>query len=115
MSSSSVSLFPESAMHGTGHPQDGDPQTAEAVCGGVFFGQACPICGRMLRISVTLLGRRVYCQHCGGGFVAADASLASGTASSADRSRACDEAVDALLAKADAVLARAGGGRRISR
>lgn len=102
-------------MHGTDHPHDDGVQSAEAVCGDVFFGQACPICGRMLRISVMLLGRRVYCQHCGGGFVAADESLAGGTAPVADRSRACDEAVDALLAKADAVLARAGGGRRISR
>ena len=34
------------------------------------FHQGCPVCGRLLRIRVTLLGRRVYCQHCGGGFVA---------------------------------------------
>lgn len=85
-------------------------------CGsGVFFGQACPICGRMLRIAVNLLGRRVYCQHCGGGFVAADESLRTEAASGANHSRAYDPAIDALLAKADAVLARAGDARRVSR
>ncbi|RLS33482.1 MAG: hypothetical protein DWH79_07220 [Planctomycetota bacterium] len=42
----------------------------------VHFFQGCPVCGRSLRIRVTLLGRRVYCQHCGGGFVAQDASMA---------------------------------------
>lgn len=81
----------------------------------MFFGQACPICGRMLRIAVNLLGSRVYCQHCGGGFMAVDESMRSGSAPVADGARACDEAVDALLAKAEAVLARAGSGRRVSR
>lgn len=41
----------------------------------VHFHQGCPVCGRTLRIQVTLLGSRVFCQHCGGGFIAADASL----------------------------------------
>lgn len=36
----------------------------------VSYVQGCPVCGRRLRISVHLLGQRVYCQHCGGGFVA---------------------------------------------
>ena len=36
----------------------------------VFFNQTCPVCGRTLRVQVKLLGRQVYCQHCGGGFVA---------------------------------------------
>lgn len=36
----------------------------------VSYHQHCPVCGRGLLISVTLLGHRVYCQHCGGGFTA---------------------------------------------
>ena len=36
----------------------------------VSYHQHCPVCGRGLLIAVTLLGHRVYCQHCGGGFVA---------------------------------------------
>jgi hypothetical protein len=41
----------------------------------VFFHQGCPVCGRRLEINVELLGRRVFCQHCGGGFVAMDAAM----------------------------------------
>jgi hypothetical protein len=37
-----------------------------------FFVQECPTCGRRLQIRVVYLGRRLYCQHCGGPFVAAD-------------------------------------------
>jgi hypothetical protein len=36
----------------------------------VSYHQHCPVCGRSLLIAVTLLGHRVYCQHCGGGFLA---------------------------------------------
>ncbi|MCX7401626.1 MAG: hypothetical protein NTY87_00655 [Planctomycetia bacterium] len=43
----------------------------------VNYHQGCPVCGRSLEICVVLLGRRVYCQHCGGGFVAADPSMRS--------------------------------------
>ena len=39
------------------------------------YHQGCPVCGRMLRIGVRLLGQRVYCQHCGGGFRATDETL----------------------------------------
>jgi len=103
-------------MHGTSLSHDDRSHRQDAACGGdVFFGQACPICGRKLRIAVNLLGRRVYCQHCGGGFVAADESLRLGEVSADDASRACDQTVDALLAKAEAMLARAAGGRRVSR
>lgn len=42
----------------------------------VHFFQACPVCGRALRIRVGLLGRRVYCCHCNGSFTASDPSLA---------------------------------------
>lgn len=81
----------------------------------VFFSQACPICGRMLRIVVKLLGRRVYCQHCGGGFVAADETMRAAAAAPAEGSRPCEQTVEQLLARAEAVLGRSAGRRRISR
>jgi hypothetical protein len=81
----------------------------------VFFSQACPICGRMLRIVVKLLGSRVYCQHCGGGFVAADETLRAASSPPADASRPCEQTVDELLARAEAMLGRSAGRRRISR
>ena len=65
----------------------------------IVFHQPCPVCGRTLQIRVQLLGRRVYCQHCGGGFVAQDESL--GRTPSA-RSRI--EAADELLERASALL-----------
>ena len=36
----------------------------------VYFYQACPICGRSLRICVEYLGRMVACRHCRGEFLA---------------------------------------------
>lgn len=70
----------------------------------VYFHQTCPVCGRTLEIGVHLLGRTVYCQHCGGGFVALDDSLRAGrvVSGSADTSRR----VDALLERAALMLAR---------
>lgn len=62
----------------------------------VFFQQGCPVCGRRLEIDVSLLGRRVYCQHCGGGFVAMDSSLL-----------AAEDRVDSLLEQAALVLEQA--------
>lgn len=67
----------------------------------VFFNQPCPVCGRQLHIRVQLLGRRVYCQHCGGGFTAVGESL--GGPPARDR-------VDELLARAAEALERAGCG-----
>lgn len=55
----------------------------------------------MLTIGVTLLGKRVYCQHCGGGFVAADPSFAGAGARSQDRR------IDDLLERARAALQEA--------
>ncbi len=81
----------------------------------VFFSQACPICGRMLRIMVTLLGRRVYCQHCGGGFVATDDTMRAPATRPADVSRPSERTVDELLARAEAMLGRTARSRRISR
>ena len=61
----------------------------------VSFQKGSRVCGRWQQIPVTLLGKRVYCQHCGGGFVASDAALGSG------------RVVDDLIARADAVLQQA--------
>ena len=75
----------------------------------VYYHQNCPVCGRMLRIGVRLLGRRVYCQHCGGGFRASDPALEAvgqteTSATQADR-------VEQLLALSGSPLAeRLGGG-----
>jgi hypothetical protein len=66
------------------------------------------VCGRLLRIRVTLLGRRVYCQHCGGGFRAIDPSMARATGD--DTSRCLDVVVDDLLERAALVLERAAAG-----
>ena len=71
----------------------------------VYYQQGCPVCGRLLRIRVTLLGRRVYCQHCGGGFLAIDPSMARATGD--DTSRCLDVVVDDLLERAALVLERA--------
>jgi len=68
----------------------------------VFFNQSCPVCGRTVRIRVQLLGRRVYCQHCGGGFTALDASLRGDPA--------VHDRVDELLARASRALERAACG-----
>ncbi|MFM7108944.1 MAG: response regulator [Planctomycetaceae bacterium] len=67
----------------------------------VFFNRSCPVCGRLLRIRVHLLGQRVYCQHCGGGFTALDESL--GARSPSDR-------VDDLIARAERALERSACG-----
>lgn len=72
----------------------------------VSYHQPCPVCGRSLRIGVTLLGRRVYCQHCGGGFVASDpASLAPQVGAPAGEERGAT--VDRLLERAAEMLERA--------
>lgn len=70
----------------------------------VFFQQGCPICGRRLEIDVNLLGRRVYCQHCGGGFIASDATSADALPRPADRPQAA--LVDELIERAAVMLAR---------
>jgi len=71
----------------------------------VFFLQHCPVCGRMLQVRVNLIGQRVYCQHCGGGFVAMDEQMrpVAGEA----RPSAVDR-VDELLERAALVLERSG-------
>ena len=39
-----------------------------------FFVKACPTCSRKLQVRVEYLGREMVCNHCGGDFVAGDAS-----------------------------------------
>ena len=71
-----------------------------AVC----YHQHCPVCGRTLRIRVTLLGQQVFCQHCGGGFIASDATGDDRTS----RPEQCrSEQVEHLLERAAVVLSRA--------
>jgi len=67
----------------------------------VSFHQGCPVCGRLLTIGVTLLGKRVYCQHCGGKFVAADQS--AGPAGVGGR----DRRVEDLIERAEVALQQA--------
>lgn len=74
----------------------------------VSYFQSCPVCGRALRINVNLIGSRVYCQHCGGGFVAsgddtsASAPVATGQPDAATRA-------DELLELVARVLERTAG------
>lgn len=74
----------------------------------VYFHQGCPVCGRTLRIGVNLLGSRVYCQHCGGGFRASDASL-DDRGTTAERPSL--SVVDELLERAELILQRQGDDR----
>jgi hypothetical protein len=67
----------------------------------VYFHQHCPVCGRMLQVRVNLLGHRVYCQHCGGGFTAMDEQLVP----AGERpSRTAAERADELLQRAALML-----------
>jgi len=72
----------------------------------VCYHQNCPVCGRNLRIRVTLLGRTVYCQHCGGGFIATDAVTGRDSTPKTDRPRAA--IVDELLERAAVMLGQGG-------
>lgn len=75
----------------------GEQQMSESV----YYHQGCPVCGRMLRIGVRLLGQRVYCQHCGGGFRASDSGQGNASPDlQTDR-------VEQLLARAAASLSEA--------
>jgi hypothetical protein len=69
----------------------------------VFFHQKCPVCGRVVRVRVSLLGRQVFCQHCQGSFVASDSSSSDGGASEAT------PMVDDLLQRANELLSRVAG------
>lgn len=71
----------------------------------VYYHQHCPVCGRMLQVRVNLLGQRVYCQHCGGGFVALDEQMA---ADSRAPQRSVADRAEELLERAAMVLGQAG-------
>ena len=74
----------------------------------VSYHQHCPVCGRNLSIAVNLLGRRVYCQHCGGGFIASDAPYAAELSKPGPRGVPRLDVVDALIERAEVVLGRGG-------
>lgn len=67
--------------------------------GPVFYHQQCPVCGRVVRVRVVLLGRRVYCEHCGGCFLAADPSM-GGPVAGDDQSADVMQRAEKLLAQA---------------
>lgn len=77
-------------------------QTENPVC----YHQSCPVCGRNLRIRVLLLGRLVYCQHCGGGFTATDSC--TGNLATKVEARPQATLVDELLERAAVVLSQSG-------
>ena len=82
-------------LHDSLSPLD---QTDNPVC----YHQNCPVCGRNLRIRVMLLGRRVYCQHCGGGFIATD--ICAGDATVRVPRERQSAIVDELLERAAVML-----------
>lgn len=67
----------------------------------VYYHQHCPVCGRLLQIRVNLLGTRVYCQHCGGGFRALDEQMQLG---SGEPTRSAADRADELLRQAALML-----------
>jgi len=77
-------------------------QSAEQTDNPVCYHQSCPVCGRNLRIRVMLLGRRVYCQHCGGGFIASDTCEGTSTPPVAKRPQSA--IVDELIERAAVML-----------
>ena len=60
-----------------------------------YFVQDCPTCGRQLQVRVEYLGKRVKCQHCSAAFCAQQS----------DAQRAPHDSSDALLARAEQLLA----------
>ena len=81
--------------------RDAEPPMEQAE-NPVCYHQNCPVCGRNLRIRVMLLGRRVYCQHCGGGFIATDACV--GISSPRVENRPQSAIVDELIERAAVML-----------
>lgn len=67
-----------------------------------FFQQACPICGRTVRIEKRLRFSAVVCQHCGGDFHANDQSRVVQSNTILPMSQA--EKIDVLLWKSDQAI-----------
>ena len=63
------------------------------MSGAAYFKKECPICGRVLKVRVSYLGKRVACQHCGGHFEACDPETA-----------VVDASQSSILARADELL-----------
>jgi hypothetical protein len=76
------------------------------MSGSVYYHQGCPVCGRMLRIGVRLLGQRVFCQHCGGGFRASDADLQHDHGDRTEGEPSPIDRIEVLLQQAAATLER---------
>ncbi len=70
----------------------------------VYYHQGCPVCGRMLRIGVRLLGQRVYCQHCGGGFRATDETLEDDEGAFRAVSQIQEDRIEMLLERASKAI-----------
>ena len=70
----------------------------------VYYHQGCPVCGRMLRIGVRLLGQRVYCQHCGGGFRATDETLEDDEGAFRAVSQIQEDRIEMLLERASEAI-----------
>ena len=85
-------------------PDNQPDRSVERAASDVCYHQNCPVCGRNLRIGVKLLGRRVYCQHCGGGFIASDTVSAADLRRPTNRPQAA--IVDELIERAAVMLAR---------
>lgn len=88
---------------------DSSSPTGNAMSREVYYHQHCPICGRLLQIRVNLLGQRVYCQHCCGGFLALDEQMQIG---GQEPVRTAADRADELLRQAALVLEQSedGGG-----
>ena len=63
------------------------------MSGATYFQQECPICGRVLKVRVSYLGKQVVCQHCDGRFEACD-----------PESAVVDPSQSSILARADELL-----------
>ncbi|NIL95845.1 MAG: hypothetical protein GTO53_02760 [Planctomycetales bacterium] len=65
-----------------------------------YFLQACPTCGRSLRVRLEYLGKKVACKHCGGQFLAHDGPPSSADLDS-DVLRRANELLDSVKLRLD--------------
>ena len=68
-----------------------------------YFLQACPTCGRSLRVRFEYLGQQVVCKHCRGQFQACDTrdEGSSSTDVGSDILRRADELLDSVKLRRD--------------